>query len=78
MNEQDLLDLKKEIDEANETSAELNGRLKQLLKQLREDWEYDTEKQAEKKMETMDGEIIQLNDQIKKGTEELESKYMEE
>jgi len=76
MNTQQLLDLKKEIDEARETATELTGRKKQLIETLKNDWECATVEQAEKKTEKMDKEITQLNQQIKDSTIELEEKYL--
>ena len=72
MNEQDLLDLKHEIGAAKEKATELTGQQKTLMKQLLGDWDFKTIVQAEKKVGTMDNDITKLNDQITKGTEELE------
>ena len=76
MNTQQLLNLKKEIEEARETATELTGRKKQLLENLKKDWECPTTEQAEKKAAKMEKDITQLNNQIKEGVEELEEKYM--
>ena len=76
MNEHQLLDLKKEIDEANKTAAELNGRRKQLMETLKTDWDCTSVDQAEKKAEKINGEIDRLNQQIKEGCNELEEKYL--
>jgi len=76
MNTQQLLDLKKEIEEARETATELTGRKKQLLETLEKDWGCTTIPQAEKKAEKMNTDINQLNQQIKDNTAELEEKYL--
>ena len=76
MNEHQLLDLKKEIDEATKTATELNGRRKQLMETLKTDWDCASVDQAEKKAEKINGEIDQLNQQIKEGCNELEEKYL--
>ena len=76
MNEHQLLDLKKEIDEANKTATELNGRRKQLMETLKTDWDCTSVDQAEKKAEKINGEIDRLNQQIKEGCNELEEKYL--
>ena len=78
MNEQQLLDLKKQMDKATEKATELSGQQKQLMGTLESDWSCKTVDQAEKKVEKMDTEITQLNNQIKKGTEELEEKYTDD
>ena len=78
MNEQQLLDLKKQMDKATEKATELTGQQKQLMETLENDWSCKTVDQAEKKVEKMDTEITQLNNQIKKGTEELEEKYTDD
>ena len=76
MNEHQLLDLKKEIDEATKTATELNGRRKQLMETLKTDWDCTSVDQAEKKAEKINGEIYRLNQQIKEGCNELEEKYL--
>jgi len=76
MNTQQLLNLKKEIDEARQTATELTGRQKQLMETLEKDWGCDSVAQAEKKAEKMDKEIEQLNQKIKEGVNELEEKYL--
>ena len=49
MNEQELLELKEEIDQAKQKYSELKGRLTFLMKQLKEDQGCTTIEQAEKK-----------------------------
>lgn len=74
MNEQELLDLKEDIDQAKQKHSELKGRKEFLMKQLKEDWSCTTVEQAEKASAKMEKEIETLNEQIKKGTEELQEK----
>ena len=78
MNTQQLLNLKKEIDEARQTATELTGRQKQLMETLEKDWDCTSVSQAEKKVKKMNTEIDRLNQKIKEGTAELEEKYLEE
>lgn len=75
MNEQQLLDLKHQIDQAKSKAAELKGEQKSLMQQLKKDWECDTIAQAEKNVKEMEKEITTLDDKIKKGVEELEERY---
>jgi hypothetical protein len=75
MTEQDLLKLKKQIDEAKQTTSELKGHQSALLKQLKDDWKCNTIEDAEKLMAKMDKEIKTLNDNIEQGLQELEEKY---
>jgi len=73
--EQELLELKQDIDLAKNKVSELKGREKRLMEQLGSDWECKTIKEAEKKITTMEGEITRLDQQIKQGVKELEEKY---
>jgi len=73
--EQDLLDLKKKIEESKTKSAELTGSQKHLMKDLKEDWNCDNVNQADKKIIEMDSEIEKLEKSIEKGIEELKTKY---
>jgi len=75
MNEKELLELKKEIDEAKTEISELKGTRKQLMKDLKENWDCTTLEQAEKKHEKLGEEITELSNKIEKGVEELNEKY---
>ena len=75
MDEQKLLDLKKEIKEAGDKATELKGQQKSLMSQLKKDWNCDTTKQAEEEVEELGKEITQLNTKIDEGVKELEEKY---
>lgn len=75
MNEQQLLNLKHQVEEAKDKAAELKGQQKSLMARLDKDWGCKTVAQAEKKAKEIQTEIDQLNDQINKGVEELEEKY---
>jgi hypothetical protein len=75
MTEQQLLDLKKKVDRAKTTVSELEGQRKAQMKQLSDDWGCKTVEAAEKKVESMSNDIETLDKQIKKGIEELETKY---
>jgi predicted nuclease with TOPRIM domain len=74
MNESQLLELKKKIDEAKTKVSELNGQKSALLKQL-EEFGCKTITEAEKKLEGMEKEISGITEKIDSGTKELEMKY---
>jgi len=75
LDEQDLLDLKSEIDDAKEKVSELKGQKTVLLNQLKTDYGCKTIEEAEKKLRTMKKEIESLDEQIEDGLKELEEKY---
>ena len=75
LNEDKLLNLKAEIDSAKSTVSELKGQKTALMKQLKDDWDCTTIDQAEKTLENMKIEIEKIENQIEKGTKELEEKY---
>jgi peptidoglycan hydrolase CwlO-like protein len=75
LTEQQLLDLKEEVDDAKTKVSELTGQQTALMKQLKEDWDCKTIQEAEEKLETMEKNITILENKIKKGTKELEEKY---
>jgi len=75
MNENELLELKKEIDEAKSKISELTGTQKQLMKDLKENWDCTTLKDAETKHEKLGEDITTLSGKIEKGVKELNEKY---
>ena len=75
MNEQQLLDLKHQIDEAKTNATELTGQQKSLMDRLKKDWNCTTTVQAEKKLTELEKKITQLNTSIDKGVKELEERY---
>jgi hypothetical protein len=75
MNENDLMQLKRKVDEAKTNLNVLKGQQVALMKQLKDNWECTTIKEAEKKLMGMDTELTKISSQIKKGLIELESKY---
>ena len=75
LDEDGLLNLKAEIDQAKTTVSELTGQKNALMKQLRETYGCKTVEEAEKKLKTMDKEITTIETQIQEGTKELEEKY---
>ena len=75
MNEQDLLQLKREIDSAKSEISELKGSKKQLMKDLKEQWDCDSLEEAEKAHQKLGVEIEKLSTQIEEGVKELNKKY---
>lgn len=77
LTEEQLLDLKGEIDTAKTKVAELTGTRKTLMAQLKETWGCKTVEEADKKLKTLGEEINQLEASIKEQTEDLEKKWIE-
>ena len=75
LDEQDLLDLKKDIDEAKTKQSELVGQKTALMTQLKNDWGCKTVKEAQEKLKTMGEEIEDIEDKIEKGVTDLQEKY---
>ena len=75
MTEQDLLNLKKDIDEAKKEILQLEGQKKALMTQLKEDWDCTTLEQAEKKLKGMQRKLTTFNEEIEQGLEEIKEKY---
>jgi len=71
MTEQQLLDLKQEIDESKESVATLKGQLQYLTKELKDNWGI-TVKDAPNKLKTMEAEITKLTEDITEQSEKLE------
>jgi len=70
--EQELLRLKKEIEDAKSEISEYKGRKTQLTKQLKDDWDCTTTKQSEDKLVEMEKKLASLNTQFNEGVEKLE------
>ena len=70
-----LLDLKKQIEQAKTRKAEAEGALKQMKRQLEDDHGCKTVDAAIKKLEKMDVQIEALNQQIAEGMAKLEKDY---
>lgn len=74
LTEQDLLDLKQEIDESKNEVTRLEGRKQHLMEQLSKDWGCKTIAEADKKIKQLGKDIEDLNQKIKTGFDELEQK----
>jgi predicted nuclease with TOPRIM domain len=75
MTEQNLLQLKKDVEAAKTKTTELTGQKNALMKQLKDDWKCSDLDSAQKKLTKMDEELETLESQIKKGIGELQTKY---
>ena len=75
MNEQELLKLKKEIDNAKAEVQELTGERNYLLKELKETWQCKTIEAAEKLVEQMEASTIEMKKVLTELLEKIESKY---
>ena len=73
MTEKDLLDLKKEIEEAKKRQANLQGRREALLEQLQKEYGVETIDQAQKKLKQLDAQLKKKKEAIADATEELEA-----
>ena len=75
MKEQDLLDLKQEIDEAKTKVSELKGERQYMMKQLQEQWGCANIDAAAKKLEKLRKEEKELQEKIDQGIANLKEKY---
>lgn len=75
MDKQDLLDLKKRIDEAKEDISKLEGRKAGYLETLKEQFKCNSVKDANELLEKMDRNIKDLEEEIKTGLEQLEEEF---
>lgn len=78
LTQNDLLDLKEEIDQAKTKKAEYVGQKNALMKQLKDTWGCTTLEQAEKKLASIEKQIADLKSSIEEKTAELQSKYFTE
>lgn len=75
LTEQQLLDLKDDVEEAKVKVSELTGQNTALINQLKTDWGCKTIAEAEAKLKEMDTSIASIDKKIEKGILELEEKY---
>jgi glutamine synthetase type III len=78
LDEEGLLDLKKQIEKSKSKISELTGQKTALLNQLKNDWDCNSIEDAESKLAAMKKSIAKLGEQISTATEELEGKLKEE
>ncbi len=75
MTEQQLLALKRKVEEAKTTVSQLQGQQKALMKQLKDEWECSTVAQGQEKVKLIEKELLQITGEIEKGMLEIENKY---
>jgi len=75
MTEQDLLNLKKDINTAKTNKANLEGQKEGIMKQLRDTFKVKTVEEANTKLSQLERQQKVLEQKIKDGIEELEEKY---
>jgi len=73
--EEDLLDLKEDIEKAKSLISELTGKKEYLMEQLESQWGCKTVAQAEKKSKKLEKELTELNEKIVEGIADLQEKY---
>jgi hypothetical protein len=78
MNQEDLLDLKQEINKAKEKKAGLLGRKEILVEQLKARYGVSTPAKASAKLQSMEQEIESMDDEIQEATEKLEEQLNEQ
>ena len=69
------MDLKEKIDLMKSEISSLKGKQELLMQQLNDQYGCTTIKQAEKKVETLQKDVDNLDQQIRKGIQELETHY---
>jgi hypothetical protein len=75
MTQQELLDLKDQVDNAKNIVSELKGEQTALMKQLKEELKCKSLAEAKEILKTKYKVLEKLNSQIETGQEELEQKY---
>ena len=73
--EEQLMKLKKEIDECQTEVDRLEGQSDLLKKQLKDDWKCTTIEEAQEKHTELQKQVDKLSHEIDIGIEEIESKY---
>jgi predicted nucleic acid-binding Zn-ribbon protein len=77
MTEQELLDLKQDINEAKQKKSTLEGKQEYLLEELKKKWGCKTTEEADAKLTKMKKEIEKYNTQIEEKAARLEQKLEE-
>ena len=78
MTEQELIELKQEIDKAKEKSLQLKGQKDALLQQLKDDWNCTSIEEATKKIKLVENQTAELLNEIEEGMLELEKNYFKD
>lgn len=75
LTEEQLLDLKREIEESKARISELKGQKTALLNQLKEDWKCNDIEAAKFKLKKLEQKVTEIDSEIDKLTAELEELY---
>lgn len=75
ISEKQLLELKEDITTSKTTVSELTGQEKAIRTQLKTDWKCKTIEEGQKKLNKLDQELNNIDDQIETLSRELEGKY---
>ena len=75
MTEQNLLDLKRQIEDARTSVSELKGQQTALLRQLKDTYKCNSVEEAERMVEKLKADANKLQKMIDEATKELEEKY---
>ena len=73
--EQELLEIKEQIERAKSNASELEGRKTLLLEQLENNWKCKTVEEGDKKVKKLEKELEDLEKKIDTAIKELEEKY---
>ena len=75
LTEKELLDKKKEVEEAKDSLNSLKGEKKVYEKQLKDDWKCNSLDEVKTKLKSMKEKQQKLEEKIEDSLEELEDKY---
>lgn len=75
MTEQDLLRLKKRVEDAERTTSELKGQQTILTKQLKDEFGCKSLEEAKIKLENIKSDIDKLDTKIENSINEINEKY---
>ena len=73
--EQELLDLKDQIEKGKQEKSKEEGRLELLMEKLKKEHDLDDLDSATKKVEELEGEIKNLEGEFESGYQELKENY---
>jgi IMP dehydrogenase/GMP reductase len=75
MDERQLLQLKKKVEDSKTTVAELTGQQTAVMKQLKDEYGCKTIEEAEEKVKTLNTKVTKINNRIDEGVVELKEKF---
>ena len=75
INEQQVLDLKDQIEEAKPKVSEFQGQRTALMKQLKEEWQCVSTEESNKKITKILADIKNIDQKIEEKSNELEAQY---